>query len=68
MDIKRGDTVSKTNQTGTVVAVSENGVVVRWNGDITLEQAGDLAPAPAPEPKGLSPELRAALYSWQVPD
>ena len=67
-NIKRGDTVSNGSQTGTVVAVSEGGVVVRWGGDITLEQAGDLAPAAPPVPAGLTAEQREALHAWQVPE
>lgn len=66
-DIKRGDTVSKDGKVGTVIASSEGGVVVRWGGDVTLEQAEALAPAAAPVPVGLSPELREALHNWQVP-
>ena len=66
-DIKRGDTVSKGGKVGTVIASSEGGAVVRWGGDVTLEKAEALAPAAAPVPVGLSPELREALRSWQVP-
>lgn len=66
--IERGNTVSKGSKTGKVVAVSEGGVVVNWGGEVTLEQAANLTPAAAPVPAGLSPEMRAELYSWQVPD
>lgn len=66
--IKRGDTVTKGSHTGTVVAASEGGVVVRWAVGVTLEKAADLAPAAAPARKGLAPELRAELDSWQVPE
>lgn len=67
-NIKRGDTVAKGGKVGTVVASSEGGVVVRWGGEVTLEQAGDLAPAAPPVPAGLTAEQREALHAWQVPE
>lgn len=66
-DIKRGDTVAKGGKVGTVVASSEGGVVVRWGGEVTLEQAEGLTLEAAPVPAGLSPEMREALHAWQVP-